>query len=266
MSSCLICRSTSDLTTEHIIPQTLWRRLGLDPNSNAGDIPKTRTTLCDRCNNAGSGLHNRPEMMELLEMGVDVNQKKLSQLADWAFWVLLLLGLAQGGGVFPEDLARSLLLGRFVDKTSASMPKGTRVYAGLASSLESDVSSGAPSYSVIRIGDEVAIRDDNGKIIGFQATVGQALQVAQSIGIGSVVLLVIAPTERSGNGHEAQLDAAVSQVGLSRIHPMPQPLPHFVKRTYNLDAVRDLFVSPPSGTDASLLPAEARVALQAFRS
>lgn len=265
MVNCLICGSTEDLTREHIIPQTLWKRFSVDPNSDNGDVSKTWTTLCQSCNAATAALHGRTEMMSLIETGSPAAKQTLQHLADWAFWVLLLLGLAQGASVIPEDEARALLLGRFSDRTRASVPRGVRVYAGIATTLDSRGGPDTTSFVVARVDDPSIYNDDAaGAPIGMSARTGQALQAAQSIGIGKVVLLVLAPTRSSGKDHEVRLDAAAATVGLDRIHPLPTPIPTLAPRAFDLDGVNDLFISVPFAGDLTLLPAPLRQLLEAF--
>lgn len=56
---CLLCGALADPTLEHIIPQTLWKRFGIDPNRE--DLAQFWTTLCDAHNQATSALHMRPD-------------------------------------------------------------------------------------------------------------------------------------------------------------------------------------------------------------
>lgn len=265
VSECIICGSTTNLTVEHIIPQALWKRFGVDPNATSGDVPKTRTTLCSPCNSATAALHNRTDMMALIETGSPTNKKTLQHLADWAFWVLLLLGLARGNGVVPADDARALLRARFVDRTAPSVPRGVRVYAGVATTLEPSSPTATTSFSVARIDDPSVLRDHAGEAMGMSARFGQPLQATQSIGIGKVVLLVLGPTQFSGAGHEARLDLAAATVGLTPIHPLQDPIPELVPSEYDLEAIRDLFVSVPFGTDDSLLPMRLQGLIRAFQ-
>jgi hypothetical protein len=106
---CLICGTTDELTVEHIIPQTLWKRFGLDPDHD--DLARYRTTLCQTHNQATSALHRRSEAIRLIATGEPVTTKTLAHLADWAVWVTLLLGLANGHGVLrPGEAAAYCLI------------------------------------------------------------------------------------------------------------------------------------------------------------
>lgn len=258
VSQCLICGSTDDLTVEHIIPQTLWKRFGIDPNMSEGDVFKTRTTLCRSCNAGTASLHERGEMMTLIETGDPITKRTLQHLADWGFWVLLLLGLSRGTAVVPEDAARELLVSRFSLRVATSIPKGVRVYAGVATTLEPSPSSPPSSFAVARVDDPNVYCNGEGEAIGMTARGGQSLQAAQSIGLGKAVLLVLGPTLSSGPGHEARLDEAAGAVALTRIHPLPPKVPELGPREYDLAAVRDLFMSLPFGDDFSLLPGPLR--------
>jgi hypothetical protein len=74
---CLLCGVLDDPTVEHIIPQTLWNRFGIDPDCE--NLAQFRTTLCEPHNQATSALHRRIEMMELIETGEHVTRKTLQQ-------------------------------------------------------------------------------------------------------------------------------------------------------------------------------------------
>lgn len=254
MPECLICRSTAELTVEHIIPQTLLKRFGIDPDTAEGDVFKTRTTLCRSCNAGTAALHERGEMMTLIETGTPTNKRTLRQLSDWAFWVLLLLGLARGNEIVPAETARALLVERFSRRTVTSVPKGVRVYLGVASSLNSSTSPAARTFAVARLDDPSIYRSAAGKAIGIAARSGQSIQAAQSIGLGKVVLLVLGPTISSGANHAGRLDEAASTVGLGRIHPLSDVVPVFEPSEYNLDSVSHVFVRVLFGDDPSLLP------------
>ena len=91
---CLLCGPTDEPTVEHIIPQTLWSRFGIDPNRP--DLAPFRTTLCNSHNKATSNLHERSDMMNLISPGAPVTRKTLNQLGDWAIWVTLLFALERG--------------------------------------------------------------------------------------------------------------------------------------------------------------------------
>lgn len=73
---CLLCGAVDDPTDEHIIPQTLWNRFGIDPNQP--HLARFRTDLCGRHNQATSALHQRTEVMELIEHGEPVSAKTLT--------------------------------------------------------------------------------------------------------------------------------------------------------------------------------------------
>lgn len=264
MPECLICGARDDLTVEHIIPQTFWKRFGIDPNLFDGDVPKTRTSLCRSCNSATAVLHERQEMMSLIETGSPTTKKTLAHLADWAFWVTLLLGLARGSAVIRTDHARRLLQARFAaPSATGGIPKGFRVYAGVAKSLESS-GGAATSYAIARVGDPSVYLDGSGQPIGFTMSTGQSLQAAQSIGLGHFVLLVVAPTYSSGDNHAQRLDAAAASIELIRIHPPPNPIPSLAPVEIDVGAARNLFVTNPSGSDWSLLPPRLRRGAEAL--
>jgi hypothetical protein len=123
---CLLCGAIADPTLEHILPQTLWKRFGIDPNRE--DLAQFWTTLCDAHNQATSALHARPDMMSLIETGEPVTRKTLDHLSDWAVWVTLLFALERGSGVLGAEASRELLLRRF-STGHGGTPKGFRVYA-----------------------------------------------------------------------------------------------------------------------------------------
>lgn len=253
MTACLICESAENLTVEHIIPQTLWKKFGVDPNADEGGVPKTRATLCRACNAATGKLHQRPEMMAMIDTGAPIIGRTLNHLADWTFWVLLILGLERGSPVIPK--ARSLLQDRFSrGSDSGGIPRGVRVYTGIATTLESSHIAETSRFSVALVGDPDGL-GNRGAAFGSTVQGGQALQAAQSIGLGKLVVLVLPPTQSSGREHEARLDAAATTVGLTRIHPPPgHPTPGLDAHEFDLDAVRNLFVFPPFGEDTTLLP------------
>lgn len=93
---CLLCGSLEEPTVEHIIPQALWKRFGLDPDHD--DLARFRTDLCFTHNQATSVLHQRSEMMDLIETGSPITKKTLQHLGDWIVWITLLLSLARGRG------------------------------------------------------------------------------------------------------------------------------------------------------------------------
>jgi len=263
MPVCLICGATSNITVEHIIPQTLWKRFGVDPDTDVGDVPKTRTYLCRACNQATSSLHRRQELMSLIETGAPVTATTLNHLADWVFWVTLLLGLARGSGVIPSSEAQKLLADRFANPAPrGGIAKGVRIYAVGVSAVVPSVPRATVGYAIARPGDQSICFDENGRPVGFTASFGQNLQAAQCIRLGRVLTLVVAPTLSSGRGHFDRLGAAVATVGLERIHPLRDPLPRLLQQNVDLDAVCNLFVTEPLGHEWSLLPSELRDLLE----
>lgn len=135
----MLCGADQDLTIEHIIPQALWRRFGIDPDRPT--LADYKTILCERHNQATSALHRRPDLLDLIETGEPVTRRTLTHLGDWAVWVTLLLGLARGSGVLGETVTRDVLLRRF-DANAGGTPRGVRVYA--ARVLEYAVASDPP--------------------------------------------------------------------------------------------------------------------------
>ncbi len=264
---CLICGATDDLTVEHIIPQTLWNRFGLDPNSN--DLARYRTVLCDRHNRATSGLHNRPAMMQLIaDTGADgdggqVTKQALLQLADWSIWVMMLMGLARGSGVLPRQQALDHLQRRFDGSSAGGPPPGIRVYAARIDQYVSNPDGAEASHMVALTGDPQVLLDVNRRPSGFRTSAGP-IGAAESIGLGRVALLVLGPTHSSGPDHNTRLDQVAARAGLGRIHPLPSPLPTLEPRVIDMREVSQLFTRPPFGADTSLLPSNIRRLLSAM--
>jgi hypothetical protein len=264
VTTCLICGATNDITVEHIIPQTLWRRFGVDPNGE-GDVAKTRTTLCKVCNGATSKIHQWADVMDLIQNGQPVTRTALAHLAEWTFWVTLLLGLANGRAVVPEAEARDLLRRRFASSHSVSIPKGLRVYAAVTPDLGARPANPVSSHAVALVGDPTVYTDSASKPIGHRAHVGMSLQAATAIGLGTVVLLVLARTHPSGPDHETRVDRAVATIGLTRIHPPTGPVPTLSPTTASVEAAHLLFVKQPlAATDLTLLPEATRRAVEAL--
>lgn len=257
---CLICGSDARLTLEHIIPQTLWERWGVDPNRD--DLAVFRTGLCESHNQATGTLHRREDMMHLVDTGGPITKRTLNQLADWAVWVTLLLGLARGSGVLDAETSRAHLRDRFTIKSGSARggpPRGTLVYAARITDLIEAADSRQPSYFLALQGDPRVHLDAQGKPLGVSVQSGP-VNASESIRVGSLVLLVVGPTHSSGPGHRERLDAVAAQVGLERIFPLLDPLPALSPTSINMSRVSRLFTVVPFGAEPSLAP----VALQAF--
>lgn len=256
-SACLICGSTDNLTVEHVVPQALWRRFGLDPND--ARLARYRAPLCDPHNQATGSLHQRTAVLDLIEKGEPTDKRTLGLLADWAIWVTLLLGLATGEGVMKVEEAKRLLGERFGGENGGGTPRGVRVYAARVSEYARDT-----AYVSHMIGVEHDQRielDHAGKPAGFSVRSGP-ITSSEAIGLGKVALLVLGRTYSSGSDHEARLDSVAATVGLERIHP-PQPKPPAHRpRPVDITAATGLFVSPPFGTDSSLLPSAVRATVE----
>lgn len=265
MDECLICGATTDLTVEHIIPQTLWNRFGIDPNG-VGDVAKTRTILCSTCNSATGQLHERGAMLDLIAEGAPVTKQTLRQLADWTFWVTILLGLARGAGVLPISEARRWLQDRFFSGNQAGVPRGLRVYAGRSADLAAHPVVPTASYAVSLMDDPSVVTNQDGRPIGYSAHEGTSVQAAEVLGLGSLVLLVVGRAHSSGPDHTTRLDSAVASAGLVRIHPLPTPIPTFATSTVSVAAAHELFVREPLllGVDLNLLPVNIRRVVEAF--
>lgn len=61
------------------------------PQTREGCSASSATSLCNRCNHAGSQLHNNKNLLDLIDKGAPISQKTLEDLAEWVIWVLLLL-------------------------------------------------------------------------------------------------------------------------------------------------------------------------------
>ncbi|MFT9533145.1 hypothetical protein ACM0AX_07780 [Mycobacteroides abscessus subsp. abscessus] len=252
--TCRICDS-EETTSEHIVPQTLWLRFGLDPNHE--DLERYRTRLCSPHNEATGKLHQRTDVIDLIENGGAFTKKSLGLLADWAVWVTALLGLSTGEGVLPEDEARSLLRARF-SGDGGGLPRGIRVYAARVSEYVRDAAF--TSYMVAVEKDLRTVLDCNRTPIGFSGIAGPAT-VTESIGLGKIALLVLSRIYTSGVGHNDRLDAAATTVGMERIHPPAAILPALAPRAIDMTAVSQVFMPVLDGQDPSLLPNGVRLAL-----
>lgn len=247
---CLMCGVLDDPTVEHIIPQTLWNRFGIDPNRE--DLAHFRTTLCDPHNQATSGLHRRVEMIELLETGKPVTRKTLQHLGDWAVWVTLLLGLARGSGVLGAQASRDLLLRRF-DTDWAGTPRGVRVYAARVSEYVEPTTPPISPYVLALHGDLRVLLDADDRPCGFSIQYGP-VNASESIGVGKLVLLVVGRSYSSGPDHHERLDLAAARVGLERILPLGDALPALEPTSISMSDVSKLFTVIPFGADLSLMP------------
>lgn len=247
---CLICGSCEEPTVEHIIPQTLWNRFGIDPDRE--DLAQYRTTLCDSHNGATSVLHTRTEMMELIEAGSPVTRKTLQHLGDWAVWVTLLLGLARGSGVLGAEASKAQLLRRF-DTNSGGTPKGVRVYAARVDKYVAPTEPPIVRYTLALHGDSRVVLDDQNNVRGFSVQTGP-INASESIGLGKIALLVVSRTYSSGNGHLARLDQAAASVGLELILPLPTVAPKLDPASVSMTDVGRLFTVLPFGADPTLLP------------
>lgn len=247
-SACLICGSSDSLTVEHIVPQTLWNRFGLGPNHER--LTRYCTTLCSFHNSATSRLHQRTEVIDLIEKGQPATKKSLRLLADWAVWVTLLLGLSTGEGVLTEDEARRLLSDRF-DGRDGGLPRGIRVYIARVADYISG--SSFTSHMVGVVDDGRIVLDSAGTPIGFSERTGP-ITASEAIGLGKIAILVLSRTYSSGRDQNARLDAAAATVGMDRIHPPAVAVPVLVPRVTDMTAVSRVFLPVPHGSDSSLLP------------
>lgn len=250
MKSCTICGTAGSPTVEHIIPQALLQFWEIDPFDPHGE--PMRTTLCSRCNGATSALHNNAETLALIRSGGPVTKRGLGKLADWAVWVTMLLGVSRGGGVWPAEDARKRLMDRFARKSSGGIPKGTRVYAALAddeTSRELEF-----SYAVALENDPRVIADYSGSPVGFAA--GGTLYAAAVLRVGEVIVLVLGPTWKSGPDHRDRIDSIAANVGLTRIHPLPDgSINRLGRHTVAYRALHGLFVATPlDAENYELLP------------
>lgn len=249
---CLLCDSSDDPTTEHIIPQALWKRFDIDPDRD--DLASYRTTLCHRHNQATSALHQRAEMLDLIETGEPLTRRTLLHLGDWAVWVTLLLALARGQGVLGPDESRQQLLRRF-DTDRAGTPQGMRVYAARVSGY---VEGGNITPHVLAlVGDSRVLLDRAASPIGFSVRTGP-INAAESIGLGKMALLVVGRTHSSGPGHTDRLDLAAASLGLTRVLPLGNPLPAMVPAPVSMTNVSRLFTVVPGDANPSLFPAALR--------
>jgi hypothetical protein len=247
---CLMCGALDKATVEHIIPQTLWNRFGIDPDGE--DLACFRTTLCDRHNQATSALHSRVEMMELIETGEPVTRKTLQHLGDWAVWVTLLLGLARGSGVLGAQASRDLLVRRF-DTDWAGTPTRVRVYAARVSDYVEPVTPPIIRHVLALHGDSRVLLDADGEPCGFSVRHGP-INASESIGIGKLALLIVGRAYPSGSDHNKRLDLAAARVGLERIHPLDDALPPLKPVLISMSDVSKLFTVIPFGADFSLMP------------
>ncbi|MFE6921619.1 hypothetical protein ACFVAV_11280 [Nocardia sp. NPDC057663] len=245
---CIICGSHAG-TTEHIVPQALWKRFGLDPNS--ADLARYRTELCEAHQRATSTLHSRRNLLQLVDTGEPVTRKSLTDLADWAVWVTLLLGLCTGICALPVDESRDLLLRRFSGRTAGGLPAGIRVYAARIDAYVSGTDFVSRQIAIEK-GDHVVL-DHSNVPSGFTVRSGP-VTATEAIGLGTFALLVVPRTYDSGPRHKERLDGVAASVGLDLIHPLPQPIPTLVPKKIDMRAVSGIFVPPGWGDDASLLP------------
>ena len=247
--SCLLCGSSDEPTTEHIIPQALWRRFGIDPDRD--DLARYRTTLCHTHNQATSALHRRAEMLDLIETGEPISRRTLHHLADWTVWVTLLLALARGSGVLGAEQSRSLLLRRF-DTDEAGVPQGMRVYAARVSEYAERLD--ITPHVVALHGDSRVMLNHEGFPIGYSVRTGP-VNASESIGLGRLALLVLGRTHSSGPHHLDRLDAAAAAINLDRILPLGDALPELNPTAVSMAEVSKLFTVVPFGADFSLFPA-----------
>ncbi len=260
---CLICGTEDNPTVEHIIPRTLWKKFGLDPDRD--DLARYRRTLCHDHNQATGELHKRTDMMDLIAKGAPLKRKTLTDLADWSIWVTLLLGLARGSGVTPDDKARDLLRQRFGGGASG-LPGGIRVYAARVAEYAQTANSTVVPHMVALRGDPSVLFAADGTPIGYRAPNGP-IGAAESIGLGKFALLVLGqtlPSGPSGRAHKTRLDNVAAGAGLKLIHPLPTTLPELDPQTINMRDVSQLFTLDPFGADRSLLPEKVRVVLAAL--
>jgi hypothetical protein len=247
---CLLCGTTEDLTWEHIIPQALWRRFGIDPYRD--DLAQFSTTLCGQHNKATSVLHARPDMLNLIETGEPITRKTLAHLADWAVWVTLLLGLERGSGVLGAQASRDLLRRRF-EGDLAGLPKGVRVYAAQVDDYVEPATPPVVPFVLALYGDSRVVLDYANQPCGYEIQVGP-VNASESIRVGKLALLVVGRTYPSGLDHNDRIDSAAASVGLERIHPPASTLPPLDPAKINMHDVAKIFTVIPFGADVSLLP------------
>ncbi|MFB9651954.1 hypothetical protein [Pseudarthrobacter oxydans] len=248
---CLMCGRLDEPTVEHIVPQTLWKRFGLDPDDD--DLARFRTDLCSRHNKATSDLHRRTEMMDLIAVGAPVTRKTLEHLGDWAVWVTLLLSLARGSGVLGAEASRESLLRRFDAGSAGGPPKGVRVYAAQIDDSVERTEPDITPYVLALQGDPRVVLNDSGQPVGLNARTGP-INASEPIRLGKVALLVVGSTHKSGDDHDARLDEAAAQVRLERIRPLGQSLPALKPTQISMANIGRLFTVIPEGADHSLMP------------
>ena len=268
---CLLCPAKDDLEIEHVVPQRLWKSFGIHPktgrikgrpNDPPAPIARFCTTFCRRHNEATGLIHNadRDAMMKLIAKGTGpVTEPILHDLADWAVWVTMLLGLARsadpaqgGGGVLPDERARQILLRRFSDQIK-EIPAGMRVYAARVDRYETNM-SGAVQHLLALREDPNVVLDVQGSPCGYSVSEG-TMNAAEVIGLGMMVLLLVGSSYPSGDQHEPRLDQVVASVGLDLIYPAPVLLPALEPQIIDFDAVAGLLTTfPMSDADISLLP------------
>lgn len=260
LGKCLICESTQELTTEHLVPGTFWREVGVDPESD--DVDSWVTTLCRSCNCATGALHARRDVIDFIANGNEVTRSGLVKVADWAYWVTLLLNLHRGRGVVHKGQARSLLQERFSNAhAGGGMPKGVRVFAARVSEYIDDPSRKSPSYAVARVGDPLIDLDSRGTPLGARLAIGSPVGAADVIGWRHAATMVLGRTYSSGSRHEERVDKAALSVGFERVHPPDEKLA-LPERPIDLNRARGLFMSVPfSASDLSLLPKSLRAIL-----
>lgn len=241
---------------EHIVPKALWRRFGLDPDQER--LARYRTTLCRTHNEATSRLHQRTDVLDLIDKGGPITKKSVGLLADWATWVTLLVGLASGHGVLPDEEARRLLTDRF-DGHNGGLPKGLRVYISRVGEYVSGTTFTSHMVGVQQDG-RIAL-DHAGMPSGFSERTGP-ITATEAIGLGKIAILVLARTYSSGKDHDARLDTAAATVGLDRIHPPQEDAPELAPRPVDITAVSQVFMPVMHGTDTSLLPAPVRTCVE----
>lgn len=251
---CLLCGDVDNPTVEHVIPQALWNRFGIDPNES--HLAPFRTNLCGRHNHATSALHRRSEVINLIAEGEPASTRALTHLADWAVWVTLLLGLARGSGVLDADKARELLLRRF-DSHDGGLPKGVRVYvAPISEHVEASETDGT-QYALALVGDSRVVTDAEGRPQGLSERTGST-NASEAIALGKLAILVVGKSYKSGPAHEERLNEAARSVGMECIWPLSDRVATLDPRRVSIAEVGRLFTADPFGADLSLFPASIR--------
>lgn len=275
LGPCKICGNPADRTLEHIIPQAVLKRLGVKPAKDARHA--LATSLCNRCNNAGSQLHNNTDLLDLIENGAPISQKTLEDLedlAEWVTWVLLLLCVetekvetkktdpnpsidepaVTSASPWPVEDAIKRLKERFTGG-STDLPAGIRVYA--ASFDEKANGRIETNYAVALENDARHVIDEYGNP-GFVPSGGKT--AAAVLVVGKLVLMVLGPTRSSGSTHDAGLDAAAESIGLTRIWPRTQePYDSLPTHTVDYKEIRNLFGTFPfEARNLELLPTDVR--------